>query len=509
MVIGTVQGYTHGVRLCQGIFKEQTAMYYKYRGNSKYTEMIFSTGKVRLSTAHVLNDPFECSLQAIGADWIKEKTLEMKRAGIAGFLSTLHEAIESGTSFFGLNADELPQILEMLSQKGDIDGAYEYYKDVMLRLNGHPPSDPDALFSNLDDQLNQVGIFSMSASCLVQLLWAHYAEDHKGICIGFSPEEGKKLCSSEHFLKVIYSDEIPKMSDEGFNVRMDMSIDQSGRLYASSYQIAFTDKTFQTAIRTKPTCWAYEEEWRYVEPLGGDYEWPGKLSEIVFGLKCPQDKREHYIDLATRNVPNEVFLYEMVKQEGASRVVRVPCVIEKTKPMLSIPSQKQVDKDGNRIRQLSSDQFAHEVMRLIESGDIEEALCQIDSNLHDSPDSPPLLNLKALALGVSGDHEGALAVFAKLNHMFPGQPDLLYQQSCALSSLLRHSEAAELLKIANELDHNEPSIPFNLGVELIRSGGDLDYARNVLNTARLMGHPKAALVLKSLNELPLHELGDH
>lgn len=105
-----------------------------------------------------------------------------------------------------------------------------------------------------------------------------------------------------------------------------------------------------------------------------------------------------------------------------------------------------------------------------------------------------------MALGMSGDHEGALAEFSKLNNMFPNEPNILYQQSCALSALLRHSEAIELLKKANELDHNDSSIPFNLGVETIKSGGDIEYAKSVLNAARLMGHPRAALVLKSLND---------
>lgn len=475
-------------------------MYYKYRGNSRYTDMIFSSGKVHLSTASALNDPFECSLQAIGANWIREKTLEMKSASIAGFVHAVHKTIKEKTPFFGANPDDLPHILEILSRKGDTASSYEYYRDVMLRLNGHPPSNPDALFENIDGQLNQVGIFSLSSCFSVQLLWAHYAEDHKGICIGFSPEEGKKLCSQEHFLKVIYSDEIPKMSDEGFNVQMSMRIDETGRPYTSSFKIAFLDKTFQLAIRTKPTCWAYEEEWRYVEPMAGDYEWPGLISEIVFGLKCPQETREHYIDLVTRNVPNEVYLYEMVKQEGGNKVVRLPYKIEKTTPLISPASRETLDQDGNKIKQLSSERFAHEVMRLLQDNDFEEALHQIDSNLCNSPDSPHLLNLKAMTLGMSGDHESALDVFSRLNNMFPDQPDILYQQSCALSALFRNSEAIELLKRANELDHKDPSIPFNLGVEIIKAGGDIEYAKSVLNTARLMGHTRAALVLRSLNE---------
>lgn len=475
-------------------------MYYKYRGNSKYTDMIFSTGKVHLSTAKALNDPFECSLEAIGSDWKREKILDMKQAGIAGFAIQLRQCIGENSPFFGIHPGGLSQILDTLSQQTNITSAYAYYKSVMLQANGNPPSDPEALFANLDDQLNKVGIFSLSSSCSVQLLWAHYAEEHKGICIGFAPEAGRKLCNPEHFLKVAYADEIPKMSDHGFKVQMTMSVDEAGRPYTSAFKIAFSDQTFQSAISTKPLCWAYEEEWRYVEPLGGDCEWPGRISEIVFGLNCPLEKREHYIDLATRNVPNEVYLYEMVKQAGGNQVVRLPYSIAKTTPLISPASSEATDLEGNTIKQLSAEQFAHEVMRLIEIKDFNEAFAQIDSNLCDTPGNPHLLNLKAMALGMSGDHPGALAVFDTLDTMFPDQPDLLYQKSCALSRLDRHAEAIELLKKANALDHSDPSIPFNLGVEIIKSGGNIDDAKSMLNTARLMGHPRAHLVIKAISE---------
>jgi hypothetical protein len=52
-------------------------IFYKYRSDSEYTEQIFTSGKVFLSTAEGLNDPFECSMQEIGKSWIEEKVREM------------------------------------------------------------------------------------------------------------------------------------------------------------------------------------------------------------------------------------------------------------------------------------------------------------------------------------------------------------------------------------------------------------------------------------------------
>jgi hypothetical protein len=154
-------------------------MLYKYRADSKYTEMIFTTGKVHLSTATALNDPFECTLQKIGEDWISQKVSEMQLAGVFGFLTAARRATTDKLGFFGLSEGDIQNVIREISAIKDMNEAYNYYRDFMIRANGHPPSDCDNLFSNLDQQLNDVGIFSMSARTDHPLLWAHYAGDQR------------------------------------------------------------------------------------------------------------------------------------------------------------------------------------------------------------------------------------------------------------------------------------------------------------------------------------------
>lgn len=472
-------------------------MFYKYRNDSQYTEMIFTTGKIHLSTANALNDPFECSLQEIGKDWIDEQVVTMKSAAVSGFLMAAHRALENKYPFFGLSSNATKDMLDNLAREKTLESSYDYFRDIMTKLNGHPPSDCDNFFSNIDSQLNDVGIFSMSTCSLNQLLWAHYTEDHKGVCIGFSPIEGGKLNDPEHCLQVSYSDSIPEMSPEGFKSEMNFSMAEAGNLYVSSYKVAFSDETLRSAISTKPTCWSYEKEWRYVEPLGEEFPWPGKLSEIVFGLKCPENRREHYIKLAEKNVPNEVFLYEVVIKGESNEIERVRYKLEKTTPLMPLETE-HINQDGNKVKKLSVEQFTHEIMGLIKKGEIDEALYQVDNNLEESPNAAHLLNLKGTALGFSGKHEAALSIFQKLDELFPNNADNLYQQSCALGAINRNVEAIDLLRKANELDHNDSSIPFNLGLEIINTGGDVKEAKLFLNTAKLMGHPRASLVIKDL-----------
>jgi hypothetical protein len=87
-------------------------VYYKYRSDSKYTEEIFTSGKVFLSTADGLNDPFECSLQDIGKDWIEEEVKKMKQAGVAGFLLEASRALANNEIFFDISGSQIADILE-------------------------------------------------------------------------------------------------------------------------------------------------------------------------------------------------------------------------------------------------------------------------------------------------------------------------------------------------------------------------------------------------------------
>jgi hypothetical protein len=163
-----------------------------------------------------------------------------------------------------------------------------------------------------------VGIFSLSETCENQLMWAHYADSSRGIAIGFEATKGSKLDSDEHCIKVNYSDELPVFKgEEGLNLATSFYADGK-----NIQKIAFIDGTFRQAVSTKPTCWEYEKEWRYIEENSGSYDFPGKLTEIVFGLKCPQDIRDNYIKLANDNLKGPIDLSEIVTILDTKKLIK-------------------------------------------------------------------------------------------------------------------------------------------------------------------------------------------
>jgi len=313
--------------------------FYKYRTDSVFTEQIITSGQIYLSTAEGLNDPFECSLQDLNRKWFEKKIIELKQAAVFGFVIEARRAIKDNLYFFGLTPAETVQMLEDIREK-DTDKAFSCRQMIMKAHTGYAPAEPDRLFVQLNQQLLDVGIFSMSANPGHQLMWAHYGGEHTGLCLGFKNVIESKLSNPDHFLPVIYSDQLPEMQ-EGFNVEMAFSMNENGVLYTSSYKIAFADKTFQKAITTKPTCWQYEEEWRYVEPYPGLFTWPGPLSGITFGLKCRSERRHYYIDLVETHIPYPVIFFEMRKKHGTNELERVPFEISASKPKVSALPQKK------------------------------------------------------------------------------------------------------------------------------------------------------------------------
>jgi Flp pilus assembly protein TadD len=456
-------------------------IYYKYRRDSEFTEKLFASGQVRFSTAAQLNDPFECSLQEIASDWISTRIDQMKQAQYAGFINGASRAIANGESFFGLDKGEVQQLLARLRAIQQFDNAYKEYRTFIAETTGNPPSDPDAVFAHLDDQLNAVGIFSLSELADHPLLWAHYTEDHKGLCIGFEAAETHSAYVGR-LLKVTYSDTVPKMED-GFQQRLTIALDDRGRLRATS-EIAFSDPVVQAAIRTKSTHWSYEQEWRCVAEVAGDYPWPGRLVEVVFGLRCPQERRDFYRSLAKDFVANDVEFFEIRKIRNSNALERI-----------RLPS---ITRRSSAADSLSDKEVFDQVSALAASGQLDPALTILDGAGLPRRNNANLWNLKGEVLGRSGRPAEALRFFERCIALYPNVPTAWYQSGVALSALKRHEQAIISYRKAHELNPQDASTALNLGAEL-RLIGKLDEGKAYLADAARLGHPRAADFLRVID----------
>jgi len=127
---------------------------------------------------------------------------------------------------------------------------------------------------SIEDEISEFGVVCYSSNYINNLLWAHYADNHKGMCLVFDvPEE--KVPS---LYKVTYSKKFPLVG-----------ITEKSENY----------KEIIPVVTTKSIDWSYEEEYREVfimKNMLNDY--PGELTEIIFGCRTPFDDIQIVRDIA-------------------------------------------------------------------------------------------------------------------------------------------------------------------------------------------------------------------
>tara|TARA_R110000765_G_scaffold18506_1_gene49421 strand:+ start:18970 stop:20175 length:1206 start_codon:yes stop_codon:yes gene_type:complete len=137
---------------------------------------------------------------------------------------------------------------------------------------------------NTDDVLsmdNKMGIYSLSKTPLDELLWAHYANSHKGFCIEYDLDillknDGK---NHVHSFPVIYSKKPPSI---GF---LDI-IKNKQNNYIKKF-------AFHKSKR-----WEYEQEHRIVtSKIGLNSYYHKALKSIYFGLKIKESDKSKIINL--------------------------------------------------------------------------------------------------------------------------------------------------------------------------------------------------------------------
>ncbi len=126
------------------------------------------------------------------------------------------------------------------------------------------------------NQINYYGVVCYSTNEHNTLMWSHYADNHRGMCLVFdvpNPIEN-------YLLKVNYIEELPYI-----NYDMDSLLPEIRKI-----------------ITSKSKDWEYEQEYREVK-TGKDVYSPycGKLVEIIFGCKCTKEDIEFVINVSNAN----------------------------------------------------------------------------------------------------------------------------------------------------------------------------------------------------------------
>ncbi len=134
----------------------------------------------------------------------------------------------------------------------------------------------------------EVGIYSLSTEKTNLLMWAHYADSHKGYCIGLDYNELLKASGS--IGSVLYRSKFPKLSLNPISPELD----------------------FIKLLRTKSKEWQYEKEFRIIMRHMARKTLPlpdSAIKEVILGYNMEQKFKDEIIKIV-KNKSVKIRIFE-------------------------------------------------------------------------------------------------------------------------------------------------------------------------------------------------------
>ena len=235
--------------------------FFKYRPLDKYTEQTILENKIYFPSPATFNDPFDGRISLIMSGTDQE------------WRKYLHKIYRENQPSLG--GPKRIQLVNKIMSSGRYKTAFEAYSS--------------------DHIVDSIGTLCLSGNATNILMWAHYADAHKGVCLRFKPQ-------SRFFLraqKINYSEPYPTTR---------IFDDHLARMNA--------------IILTKSDDWAYEEEWRVLEYDHGPgvYQFPpNSFDAIVVGCRATDADVDRVVDLANRS-PSKLQVLRARKSDQSFRL---------------------------------------------------------------------------------------------------------------------------------------------------------------------------------------------
>ena len=225
--------------------------FYRYRSLSNEYELDnIMQGQIWLSIPAEFNDPYD-SMINIDLDEILKKYLEADK--------------------------EIIQQYNSLS-RGDKRKARRYIEKEKAKLEKD-------INKELEILRESFGIACFSESYDSLLMWSHYADYHRGICLEYSFEEIKNIAP---FCPVIYTDRFENLVNY-VDIKQDEVSDDAIKLFM-----------------TKSKDWSYENEWRIIDTLVEDGAEKGRIlkglkpQKILMGCKISDTNKSKIVKIASK-----------------------------------------------------------------------------------------------------------------------------------------------------------------------------------------------------------------
>lgn len=216
---------------------------YKYRSNNRYALNILEKGELWFSNPQDFNDPFDCRIE------YKELSEIEKKQYINNLLKKQNSVDNAGN----MCEREINEII--------YDNTYPY--------------SPFRVLSLTKDELNI-------------LMWSHYANNHKGFCIGIKAYNHKNYNKNDFFMKIEPSQTEDKslLENGTFLPLVPVVYD-----YSMPKEIDLNNEALDDIVKFfihKSHLWSYEKEYRgflFDRKYNAIKISKDDITEIIFGLK--------------------------------------------------------------------------------------------------------------------------------------------------------------------------------------------------------------------------------
>ena len=281
---------------------------YKYRTFNTNSIRLLCNDEIYYANPDVFNDPLDCK-PTIKTDIYQVELLEDlykemfnsaqdKKEISCRILQTAYDEETTATEI-------IDRINEVIKERGikEIENKRYMSTELADEISKQEVDDHyiENLVSNikrlLDNEMASRGVLSLAERWDCPLMWSHYADEHRGICIEY--EMSENICSN-----------IKNVNYKGpRNIKLTDLIDW--KLHKSTKA---EKNILNTYFFTKATDWEYEKEWRDIHISNGIKPAPFRISGVYFGLRCDNAVRTSIVSLPFKNI-NSISFYNLYANE--------------------------------------------------------------------------------------------------------------------------------------------------------------------------------------------------
>jgi len=241
--------------------------YFSIDGDPDFIEKIVRDNTIKFGNPSEFNDPFEC----------------MSVIGITSFAST---------------KKKLKELARGSGKKYSDEALLRAYDEIVSR----------SLTSYRDGSLRKYGLLCLSGTWDNILMWAHYANKHRGVVAVFHFDKGHPFY--DKMMKVQYRRGITYFEIEHPNHA----------------------KKIWESFSTKDPIWQYENEYRIINAPSGPHMYDGSgikpfprelLKGFIFGYRISPKVRDRVIGMVSAYYPT-LKLFEIITDDSEVRLHKVP-----------------------------------------------------------------------------------------------------------------------------------------------------------------------------------------